>query len=207
MSALYVLSLRAITDERAALHALRAVLKHAKYRGLLAVSVRELPSIDTQTISRRDARRPTVRSASVVTKEGIMPSAREFGFKNKWIKLEDLHDRPPMRECIGVAKPEDGKYGKLVLTFEPSGKQLSLNATSVEALIEAFGEDYDEWSGRFVEVYAGQTPGKDGMVDAVLVRAAEAPVDAAVAAKAVKATKAAAEKARKASDMDDQIPF
>jgi hypothetical protein len=202
----YVVTLMPAPD-RNGIHDLRALLKIAKrHFHLRALDVRE-----HQTVRRHDAKRQIVKAEGVatVTKEGIMPSARKFGFKNRWIKLEDLHDRPPLRECIGLAEPEDGKYGeRLVLTFEPCGKMLSLNATSVEALIEGFGEeDYEKWSGRFVEVYAGETPGKDGMVDAVLGRAAEAPADAAVAARTVKTAMASAVKAAKASDMDDTIPF
>jgi hypothetical protein len=52
--------LRATTDDRASVHALRAVLKFAKRRGLRAIDVRELPSINNQTIRRRSAGRRIV---------------------------------------------------------------------------------------------------------------------------------------------------
>jgi hypothetical protein len=51
-----------------------------------------------------------------------------------------------MQERIGAVKPETGKFGeRLVLTFDPSGKMLSLNKTSVGNLLRDFGEDDSGW--------------------------------------------------------------
>jgi hypothetical protein len=202
----FVLTLRPArgVDE---IKALRRALKYLLRAGLRCTSVRELPSNNNQTIRRRDARRRTVRSTSVPKETNIMVSARKYGFANRYIKLEDLHGGPPLRECIGLTQVNtSGKYGdRLELTFEPSGKKLSLNKSSVEALIEAFGEETNNWLGRFVEVYAGEIETKDGMQDAVLVRGVpDVPADAGIAAKAAKA----AAKARKASNsFDDDVPY
>ena len=186
---------------------LRFLLKIAgRHLHLRAVDVRE-----RQTADRRDARRRAVGSTSVVkkpnTKEtSIMVSARKYGFTNRFYKLEELHGGPALRECIELVQVNTaGKYGdRLELIFEPSGKKLSLNKTSVEVLIEAFGEETDNWPGRFVEIYAGEIDTKDGTQDAILVRAApDVPADPAVAAKAVKAAKAK----KSSNDIDDTIPF
>ena len=84
----FVVALRAASD-RDAYHELKGLLKVALRRhGFCCVGVRE------ETVCCRDARQQTVTTASVVTtsakKEGTMPSAKRFGFKNKWIKLEDV---------------------------------------------------------------------------------------------------------------------
>jgi hypothetical protein len=128
-----------------------------------------------------------------------MANLRRFGRTNKWIKLEDLHGKPPVREQIGCVQPENGQFGeRLVLTFAPSGRMISLNRTSVGNL---FGEDDTDWLGKFVEVYAGTVQTKDGTADAVLVRAADVPADAASAVKVARPAKKAFD------DMDDTIPF
>jgi hypothetical protein len=162
-----------------------------------ALDVRE------QTVRRRDARRWIVSSPSVEKGHDNMTSLRKYGPANRWLKLEDLHGKPPLQERIGLVKPESGKFGeRLVVTFEPSGRMLSLNKTSVGNLLRDFGEDDDDWIGKLVEVYAGEVQTQTGPADAVLVRAVEGPADAAVAAKA-KAAKAKL----KSSDLDDEIPF
>ena len=204
MSATYALTLRAINSDRDSIHALRAVLKLARRRGLLAVSVRELSSIDTQAIGRHDAKRQIV-TITQRRKGHTMTNLRKYGPTNKYLKLEDIADRPPRREQIGLVKIENGKFGeRIVLVLEPSGQMLSLDKTSVGNLLRDFGEDDGDWLGKTVEVYVGEVATNSGTMDAVLVRGVtDAPVDAAVAAKAMKAAKAA----KKSSDMDDQIPF
>jgi hypothetical protein len=128
----YVVMFRSAASERDSIHALRAVLKHAKRRGLRAVYVRELPSTDQQTIRCRDARRRIAnqmqRRNEVIT---MTISLKKFGPAKKWLNLEDLHDKPPIRERIGLVKVDTtGKFGeRIVLTLEPSGQMLSLNKT------------------------------------------------------------------------------
>jgi hypothetical protein len=179
---------------------LRFLLKIAKrHLHLRALDVRE------QTIHRRDARRGLPTPRSVGEGKFQMVNLRKYGPTNKWLKLEDLHDKPPMRERIGLVKPDNGKFGeRLVLTFEPSGQMLSLNKTSVGNLLRDFGEDDSNWVGQLVEVYAGEVETQNGPTDAVLVRGVtDVPADAAIAAKAAKATKAA----KKSNDFDDTVPF
>jgi hypothetical protein len=193
----YVVTLLPERD-RDGVHDLRALLKIAKrHLNMRAIDVRE------QTIRRRDARRQIAQAISVET-ELKMVSLRKFGPQNRYIKLEDLKDRPPLRERIGLVKVENGKFGeRAVLVFEPAGQMLSLNVTSVGNLMRDFGEESDDWVGKLVEVYAGEVETKSGTMHAVLVKAIDVPADAAIAAKAAKAAKAKA----KSSDMDDEIPF
>jgi hypothetical protein len=173
---------------------LRFLLKIAKrHLHLRALDVRE------QTIRGRDARRRIANHSSVEKDITNMTSLKRYGPINKYLKLEDLHGKPPMRERIGLVKPESGKFGeRLVLTFEPSGQMLSLNKTSVGNLLRDFGDDDSDWIGKLVEVYAGEVQTQNGPADAILVRAVDAPADAAIAAKA---------KAAKSKSLDDEIPF
>ena len=188
-----------INGERDSLHAIRAVSKFAHRRGLIAVDVREhqfvAVTLDNELIAKR---------TSVGKGKYHMTSLRRFGPANKFIKLEELQDKPPMHERIGLVKPELGKFGeRLVLTFEPSGRMLSLNKTSVGNLLRDLGEDDSDWVGQLVEVYAGEVETQNGPADAILVRAIDVPADAA--AKAAKSTKAKSSKS--SESMDDEIPF
>jgi hypothetical protein len=100
----------------------------------------------------------------------IMANARKYA-GNTYYKLEELHDKPPVRERISLVAEEDGKYGKrLVATFE-SGKKLSLNATSVGNLIRDLGGETDEWNDHDVKVYAGEVAFQNGRADCILVEA------------------------------------
>ena len=81
---------------------------------------------------------------------------REKYAGSSFIKLDDVHDKQPLREQIAVVKEEDGKFGqRLILVFE-SGRQLSLNKTSVGNLIRDIDQDFDTWVGHCVEVNAGE---------------------------------------------------
>ena len=83
-----------------------------------------------------------------------MASARKYAGSGH-IKLEDVKAKPK-REVIAVVKEEDGNFGsRLVLVFE-SGRQLSLNKTSVGDLMNEIDDDWDNWIGRVVVIYAGQ---------------------------------------------------
>ena len=111
---------------------MRVILKHARRRGLIAASVRGLPSSNDKqtTINRRDAQRQIV-TITQRRNEDTMTNLRRFGPINKFIKLEDLKDRPPLVEKIGLVKPENGKFGeRLVLTFEPSGRKTAPTSIS-----------------------------------------------------------------------------
>jgi hypothetical protein len=174
---------------------LRFLLKIAKrHLHLRAIDVRE-------TIRDRDARRRIVSSPSVEEGHHNMTSLRKFGPTNRYLKLEDLHGKPPLRERIGLVKPETGKFGeRLVVTFEPSGMKLSLNRTSTRNLLRDLGEDDSDWIGKLVEIFVGEVTTNNGTMDAVLVRAAEVPVDAAGAVPTKKT-------AKPSDNMDDTIPF
>jgi hypothetical protein len=126
-----------------------------------------------------------------------MTSLRKYASSGKYIKLDELLNKPPLREQIAFVKVEDGKFGeRVVLVFE-SGRELSLNKTSVGNLMRDFGDEDNGWVGRSVEVYAGEVETKSGTMDAVLARAANAsPADEAKPAKA-----------GGGASFDDDIPF
>jgi hypothetical protein len=178
------------------------LLKIAKrHLNMRALAVRE-ESIRRRSAGQRVDDHTTQRRENTT----MTISLKKYGPISKWLKLEDLHGKPPIRgERIGLIKVADGKYGeRVVLVLEPSGKMLSLNKTSVGNLLRDFGENDKDWLGKTVEIYAGEVDGPQGTTDAVLVRGVtDMPADAAIAAKGLKAAK----EASKSSEMDDEIPF
>jgi hypothetical protein len=73
------------------------------------------------------------------------------------------------------------------------------NKTSVRELIKAYGQDSRDWTGKEVELYAGQVDFKDGKADAVLVKPISPPTsDGKLPPPKPKAAKA---------EFDDDIPY
>jgi hypothetical protein len=142
-----------------------------------------------------------------------MPNIREYAGAN-FIKFDDLQDGP-LEEQIAAVNQENGQFGKrLVLAFE-TGRQLSLNKTSVTGLMLDLGPDSDDWIGHTVEVYAGQIKYQGVMKDAVRVRVTgldksePEPRRALVErspAKPVDAQSGGGVR-RSGANMDDEIPF
>jgi hypothetical protein len=130
--AAFVITLLPAAD-RDGVHDLRALLKIAgRHLHMRALSVRK------QSVRRRGARRGLPTSRSVGT-ELTMTNLRKYGPANRWLKLETIHGLPPLKERIGLVKPDTGKFGeRLVVTLEPSGWMLSLNRTSVGNLLRDF---------------------------------------------------------------------
>jgi hypothetical protein len=97
-----------------------------------------------------------------------------------------------------AAAVDHGSFDKPVMTFS-SGQRFSLNKTNVGILIEAWGEESDDWIGEKVELYLGSIPFQGEPQEAVLVR----PLERKPGEKKVKPPKPKSH----SGDMDDEIPF
>lgn len=84
-----------------------------------------------------------------------------------FIKLEDDRDGLPRVETI--TSVDEGNFGRPVLKFE-TGERLTLNATNVKALINAYGADDRDWIGCEIELFVGQTKYQGQYKDSILVR-------------------------------------
>jgi hypothetical protein len=112
-----------------------------------------------------------------------------------FIGVDDVQDGP----IRGTAAAVDlGSFDKPVITFS-NGMKFSLNKTNVSTLIEAFGDDSDDWIGEKVELYAGTIRFKNEDQPAVLVR----PLVRAAGEKKVKPPKP---KSGPSADIDDPVP-
>jgi hypothetical protein len=78
-----------------------------------------------------------------------------------------------------------------VLTFSDSAKQLQVNVTNGDTLIQLFGDDPDDWHGHRITLFLDEyKPGKFG----IRIRSAASRNGSLPAT-------------RRGSDMDDDIPF
>ena len=136
-------------------------------------------------------------------------ATKSEAFPTKWLKPIDLKGQPCVLE-IESAKLESRKFNgkeqtKLVLYFTGTNKDLTVNATNFDSLVEITGEsDSDNWKGHTIEVYPSTVEVEGKTVDCIRIRAPE-QADMIAAAKAPKLPPAP--KAPPKSDMEDEIPF
>jgi hypothetical protein len=109
-----------------------------------------------------------------------------------FIKVDTLNG--PVQKVITAIK--QGKYDKPDATFA-DGSKLSLNATNVSTLINAFGNNDKDWINKKVELYVGTLRYNGNDNPAVLVRALET----------LSAAARTAPEPQPLREMDDEIPF
>jgi hypothetical protein len=84
-----------------------------------------------------------------------------------FLSLKDVQDGPVRGKITAV---EPGNYGRPVVTFT-NGLKFSLNTTNNRTLMNAFGEESDDWVGEEIELYAGETRYQGALTPSVLARA------------------------------------
>jgi hypothetical protein len=220
MSAIYVLMLRAINGERDSVHALRAVLKLARRRGLIAVEVRELPDANRlraptmpPTVRDLQSGRTATETATETAKEIAMVTKSE-AFPSKYISAADL-PKPIVREIVEtnteVLKTRDGVSSKkLIVYFRGMQKALVCNSTNFDAIAAITGEpDSNDWPGHEVELFKDKTSMGGKVVDCVRTRAPGSGVKKKAAAKAAGPEGGGhdVESENPAPDAEEPIPF
>jgi hypothetical protein len=101
----------------------------------------------------------------------------------EWLGAADLLGLPggSIRVTISgcAVRDFDDARQKLALYFVGAKKALLLNRTNALALIDAYGDETDHWTGHPVELYAARVPFRGRIVDAVRLRI---PADATASA-------------------------
>ena len=121
-------------------------------------------------------------------------------FPSRFLKAEDLKGPVVLKVTASSYEKLNGLDGKakqkVVLSFAKTEKQLALNATNFDSVMDITAEaDSDDWVGHKIELYPTTTtlPGK-GTVPCIRIRKpGEAPAPAPVQPVP--------------PDMDDEIPF
>ena len=85
-----------------------------------------------------------------------------------FLKVEHLREGT---RKLKIAAIKAGNYNQQVLEFEDTDDQLALNVTNVKTLIAVFGRNSDDWIGKEIELYLGETIYEGKPRESVLVRA------------------------------------
>jgi hypothetical protein len=144
-------------------------------------------------------------SSHAQTEEELEMVTRAEAFPSRFLKADDLQ-RPVVLKVTGSNYEKlnglDGKSKqKVVLSFAKTEKQLALNSTNFETMMDLTGEnDSDNWVGAKIELYPTQTTMQGKMVNCIRIRKpGELPqsnsAGAPITAHAVD------------PDVDDDIPF
>lgn len=79
-------------------------------------------------------------------------------FLSRYLRAADLKDSGPQTVTVASAAEEtvgreDEREEKLVLYLKELDQGLVLNKVNIETLVELFGDETDEWTGKKVELY------------------------------------------------------
>jgi hypothetical protein len=180
------------------IRALRALLKAAlRHYGLRAVDVRECALHAHQD---ERALAPTGRTHMSAFSDRIR-SQQDKGL----FKVADFEGGKERTLTISRLDEEMEMFGKTVdiLNFVDTGRQLQLNQTNAEFLLDAFGDNPETWSSKRVTLYLYEYEFRDGKKQlGIRLKLPNAPAAAASG----DGTGTVPARSRKA-DLDDEIPF
>jgi hypothetical protein len=188
----FIVTLR--THSARAHRRLARLLKTALRRDQLrAVDVRECAArVSRCSTSAQAARKTTTTQARRRERKPVMKMGKYAGAS--FIGVDDV-ESGPLRGTIAAVEP--GSYDKPVVTFS-NGRKFSLNKTNVGILIEAWGEESNDWITERLELYRGVTRYNGEDQPSVMVR----PLGRAPGEK-----KPPESFGSGGSDMNDAIPF
>lgn len=98
-------------------------------------------------------------------------------FPSRFLSAADL-DGAAVRVVIADCTPEEldeHEQPKPVLRFQGRQKGLVLNRTNANVLVEAWGDETDDWRGREVELYPARVQFGTRLVDAIRLRVPPPP--------------------------------
>jgi hypothetical protein len=186
--------------------AFRALLKAAlRHYGLRAIEARELDE--------RAFVFPSHPSRS--TRETPMSAFSERTRSNKTglYKVADLEGGKEITHTISHLDEEMEMFNKTVdiLNFSDTGKQLSLNQTNAEFLLDKFGDDPEKWAGQSVTLHLaeyayGEKKGQTIRLKLPGTKPA-AKEGTIIPPQGDGAAKTSARSASRKADMDDEVPF
>ena len=125
-----------------------------------------------------------------------------------FIKYQDVVHASRTERIVAV---QQGKFDRLDLKFA-SGDLLSLNRTNARILARAYGMDTDNWIGKLVELYAGETSYEHQTQQSVLVRPISPPKSPEATEQVAPAPTPPAPTAQEAlnagpAELNDEVPF
>jgi hypothetical protein len=198
-------------DRGQARAAFRALVKAAlRHYGLRAIEARELD--ERAFVFPSHPPRSTRETPMSAFSERIRSQTKGL------YKVADLEGGKEVTHTVSHLDEEMEMFGKVldILNFTDTGKQLSVNQTNAEFLLDKFGDDPEKWAGQSVTLYLGEyeynkekkrgirlkLPGtKSAAKEGVVIPPAHGD-----GASKTPARSASPKRDRK-TDLDDEIPF
>jgi hypothetical protein len=147
-------------------------------------------------------------------------------FPSAYLKASDLNGKKVRIKMDRVEMEDIGGDHKPVLYFVGTDKKMVVNKTNANEIIDAYGDDTDDWHGKTIELYEARVDFQGKKVMAIRVNAmlkeqgvaAQAPLPAAPKMSALGAQQSALADEREARlngtlpkadpfDAGDEIPF
>ena len=144
-----------------------------------------------------------------------MTSVSDVYGDSKYLKASDLSDDSSIRVMIEGARVEKFGFGpdqtpKIVITISDGNsfvKELPLNATNARKLGKDLGNDYTQWPGEFVDIWAEEVTFQGRpTLGARIAKAAMAESEAQAPQQST-AIQLPAARLKNDSNLDDDIPF
>jgi len=94
-------------------------------------------------------------------------------FPSNWLKASDLQGRTIKVMIQNVVMEDVGDGEKPILTFMGKDKGLVLNKTNANMIVDAYGDETNEWAGKEIEIFPDKTSFKGQIVPCIRVRASQ----------------------------------
>jgi hypothetical protein len=123
--------------------------------------------------------------------------------KQGFYKVADLEGGKELTHTISHLDEAVKMFGKImdILNFSDTARQLQLNLTTAEFLLDTFGDDPKTWAGKAVTLSLGEYEYKGEKKSGIRLKRADATAAEASAAKA------RVRRADRKAVMDDEVPF
>lgn len=132
-------------------------------------------------------------------------------FPSKYLKAANIPEGQTAKVRIDRIEKEDvsgkGEEPKPVLYFVGKDKGMVLNKTNARVIEAAYGAETDDWAGKPLEIYSGETSFAGDMVPCLRVRVPKAPAAAPAGGNSVGARPAPPARAPVASPVSDEAQF
>lgn len=146
-----------------------------------------------------------------------MRASEIYTANSKYLAAADLQGRqiPVIISNVEIAEFTDKngtKKNKLVLFFEGKEKGMALNVTNSGVMVEAFGDETDNWIGAKIVLFSTKTMYEGKLTDGLRLRMppqqpAKRQVAGTVNGKPVLDDPRTQARAAPAEDLDDEVPF
>ena len=95
-------------------------------------------------------------------------------FPSKWLRADDVGDRPIPVTIADVRQEEVGDDQRMVLYVEGQSRGIILNKTNANRIKELYGNDTDDWVGERVALYTELVSFQGKTTNSIRVREAPA---------------------------------